>query len=305
MKRQVGRLFCCLLLVGPGVGAAAAQDLEAAPEAAAATGTSGSTAPTVPAAEDETPILGLDLSRLPADALAPAIAGDRPGGDGRRTLSAFPKNLGRSFVGVFSRESILPFVVGSSAAIASHAFDPRVSSALDGECPSCGRTGATLGGVAIVPMVGLFFTAGRFAPTSSTLRAASYDMAQALIVDTAWTGILKYSLHRQRPDGTDYLSLPSGHSSAAFALATVAERHYGWKAGLPAYALAAGIGLSRIESNKHYLSDVIAGATIGTIVGRTVTRLNGERPSSRHTIAITPATDAHGAGIGLGFAASW
>jgi membrane-associated phospholipid phosphatase len=154
-------------------------------------------------------------------------------------------------------------------------------------------------------MVGLLFTAGRLAPTSSTFRAASYDAAQALLVNGAWTGILKHSLQRQRPDAGDALSLPSGHASTAFALATVTERHYGWKAGLPAYALAAGIGLSRIESSRHHLSDVLAGAALGTIVGRTVTRLDGERRSSGRTLAVAPATDPHGSGVGLGFSASW
>jgi membrane-associated phospholipid phosphatase len=85
----------------------------------------------------------------------------------------------------------------------------------------------------------------------------------------------------------------------------VTERHYGWKAGLPAYALAAGIGLSRIEANRHHLSDVVAGAALGTIVGRTVTRVNGQRPSSSRTLSVGPASDPHGTGIGLGLSASW
>jgi membrane-associated phospholipid phosphatase len=189
--------------------------------------------------------------------------------------------------------------------MASHGADRRVAGMLEGQCMPCGRTGATVGGFAVVPMVGVLFTAGRLAPTSSTFRAASYDAAQAMIVNAAWTGVLKHSLQRQRPDGLDSLSLPSGHASTAFALATVAERHYGWKAGAPAYGLAACIGLSRIESNRHHLSDVVAGAMIGTIVGRTVARLNGERPARGRTLAVGPATDPHGTGVGLGFSASW
>jgi len=124
-------------------------------------------------------------------------------------------------------------------------------------------------------------------------------------VNAAWTGALKYSLHRQRPDGSDYYSLPSGHSSSAFALATVAERHYGWRVGVPAYLVAAGIGLSRVESNRHYLSDVIAGGALGVTVGRAVTRLNGERPAGRRRISVGPTTDPRGGGIGLGLSASW
>ena len=71
------------------------------------------------------------------------------------------------------------------------------------------------------------------------------------------------------------------------------------------YALATGIGLSRIEQDRHHLSDVIAGATIGFLVGRTVTRLDGERPAKKRFVSVGPATDPHGQGIGLGLSASW
>jgi membrane-associated phospholipid phosphatase len=56
----------------------------------------------------------------------------------------------------------------------------------------------------------------------------------------------------------------------------VAERHYGWTVGLPAYVAAGLVGASRIQQNKHFLSDVIAGATVGYIVGRTVVRVNSQ-----------------------------
>ena len=45
----------------------------------------------------------------------------------------------------------------------------------------------------------------------------------------------------------------------------------------PAWACCdrAATGVSRLQRNKHYLSDVLAGATLGYIVGRTVARVNG------------------------------
>jgi membrane-associated phospholipid phosphatase len=161
-----------------------------------------------------------------------------------------------------------------------------------------------VGGTAVVPVVGLLFVGGRFAP-EGRFRAATYDFAQAMIVNGAHTGILKHSVGRARPDGSDRLSFPSGHTSTAFSLATVAQKHYGWKVGAPLYALASGIGLSRIESDRHHLSDVLAGATLGVIVGRTVARLDGERPASKRTLAVGPVTDPHGTGVGLGLSATW
>jgi membrane-associated phospholipid phosphatase len=103
----------------------------------------------------------------------------------------------------------------------------------------------------------------------------SYDLLDAFLVNGAYTSVLKVAVGRERPNGQDERSFPSGHASNAFALAAVVERHYGWKAGIPAYALASAVGASRLQRNKHYLSDVLAGATLGYIVGRTVVRVNG------------------------------
>jgi membrane-associated phospholipid phosphatase len=232
------------------------------------------------------------------------VGGDFSLDDGRRTLGAFPKNLGRTVVGVFSRQSLAPFLVGAAATATAARFDSPTASAITGSCPSCGRTGDFLGGAAIAPTAIALFVAGRFAP-QGRFRAASYDLAQALIVTELYTMGLKYGVQRTRPDGSNQLSFPSGHTSAAFTLATVAGRHYGWRVGVPAYLLASGIGLSRIETNKHYLSDVLAGATIGVIVGRTVGRLNDERPEAKRHLAIGPATDPHGTGMGVNVSLAW
>jgi membrane-associated phospholipid phosphatase len=230
---------------------------------------------------------------------------DAPRDDGRRTMAAFPKNLGRNFVGVFSGQNLLPLAVGAAATATASAFDYRTQDALQGVCSSCGRTGARVGGgTAMVPFVGALFVAGRFSP-QGRFRAATYDFAQAMIVNGAYSGLLKYSVKRERPDGSDSLSFPSGHTSTAFSLAAVADQHYGWKVALPAYVLASGIGLSRIEKDKHYLSDVLAGATLGIIVGRTVARLDGDRPAKKRLLSVGPATDPHGQGVGLGLSASW
>lgn len=233
------------------------------------------------------------------------LSWDGPRDDGRRTMGAFPKNLGRSFVGVFSGQNLVPFAVGVAATTTASAFDRSTQNLLLGTCPTCGTTGATVGGgTAMVPFVGALFVAGRFAP-HGRFRAATYDFAQAAIVSSAYTGLLKYGVRRERPDGSDTLSFPSGHTSTAFSLAAVADRHYGWKIGVPAYVLASGIGLSRIQSNRHHLSDVLAGATLGLIVGRTVTRVDGEPSARKRLVSVGPATDARGQGIGLGVSASW
>ena len=50
------------------------------------------------------------------------------------------------------------------------------------------------------------------------------------------------------------------------------------------------VAASRLQRNKHYLSDVLAGATLGYIVGRTVVRVNGAplEPRRGVTVSVTP-----------------
>ena len=66
-------------------------------------------------------------------------------------------------------------------------------------------------------------------------------------------------------------SFPSGHASTSFATAMVLQEHFGWKAGVPAFAVAAYTAVSRVAANQHWASDVVFGAAVGLASGRTVT----------------------------------
>ena len=77
---------------------------------------------------------------------------------------------------------------------------------------------------------------------------------------------VKYITHRKRPDGSDYQSFPSGHTAFAFAIFGSYAKFY--NKGITPYLLYSVpvlTGFSRIYKNKHYLSDVVAGATVGLI----------------------------------------
>jgi len=79
------------------------------------------------------------------------------------------------------------------------------------------------------------------------------------------THSLKFLINKERPNGGDNKSFPSGHTSAAFHGAAFIQKRYGWKYGLPAYVAASFVGYSRVYADKHYVEDVIAGAIIGTL----------------------------------------
>jgi len=98
------------------------------------------------------------------------------------------------------------------------------------------------------------------------------DLLRAQIISESIVEPLKFAVGRERPDGSNHQSFPSGHAAATFAAATVIERHLGWKYAALGYALAAYVASSRMHDNVHYASDVVFGSAIGVIAGRTVTQ---------------------------------
>jgi len=78
------------------------------------------------------------------------------------------------------------------------------------------------------------------------------------------TEILKNTVKEQRPNNSDsYTSFPSGHTSSAFSGASFIHKRYGLKYAIPAYIGAIYTAYSRVEAEKHYTRDVIAGALLG------------------------------------------
>lgn len=155
------------------------------------------------------------------------------------------------------------------------------------------RSGAVLGGTATQAGLALgTWVVGR-AFHNREIAELGADLVRAQLLTQLLTQSIKLAAHRTRPDGTSW-SFPSGHTSTSFATATVIQRHYGWKAGLPAYALAGYVGASRVQDRRHYLSDVVFGAALGIAAGRTVTVGRG---SAR--FAMAPMAADGGGGIGF------
>ena len=79
---------------------------------------------------------------------------------------------------------------------------------------------------------------------------------------------LKKLTHQLRPDNSAYNSFPSGHTAQAFAGATFLTEEYKDKIKwMPyfAYGIASSVGILRMANNKHYISDVLAGAGFGIL----------------------------------------
>ncbi|MFQ6604845.1 MAG: phosphatase PAP2 family protein [Fidelibacterota bacterium] len=114
----------------------------------------------------------------------------------------------------------------------------------------------------------------------------TYSLA-ALSFNGFTTVVLKELVGRERPNGRGNRSYPSGHTSHSFTIATICQELYGPKIGLPVYGMAVLVALSRIHDNKHYLSDVIMGAGLGTAIGRGFAQ---SYLKENVTVDVTPVT---------------
>ena len=107
---------------------------------------------------------------------------------------------------------------------------------------------------------------------------------EALLDGLIVQGVLKPLAGRSRPnaqhDKQEWFeggaSFPSGHTIAAWSLASVVAHRYGQKKWVPvvAYGLATTVGLARFTAQQHYASDILAGGAIGWFIGRYVCRVD-------------------------------
>lgn len=125
----------------------------------------------------------------------------------------------------------------------------------------------------------------------SKLQKAGMVSLGSIMASAVITGTLKNTFHRYRPssttenhlfDGiaqeTNNTSLPSSHTSTAFAMATSVATVYKDHQWVPpiAYGVATLVGLSRINDNAHWATDVMAGAAVGYFTAKGVMRLYEE-----------------------------
>lgn len=160
------------------------------------------------------------------------------------------------------------------------------------------ESGETLGsGTFQVLASATCYTIGRLGHYSK-LEDLGSDLLRAQAINGIVTAGIKGTVNRTRPDGSAY-SYPSGHTSSAFTSAGVIYYDLGPKWGIPAFVVASYIGLSRLQENKHYVSDIIAGAALGTYIAFKITH----RDDEKNGFAVKPViiNEAPGAKLTLRF----
>ena len=93
-------------------------------------------------------------------------------------------------------------------------------------------------------------------------------VSNAFAANILSTYAIKSLSQRQRPDGSNNYSFPSGHTSNSFLAAELINQIEGIPLSVPFYLLSINTALSRINDKKHFLSDVVFGAAIGISIGK-------------------------------------
>jgi membrane-associated phospholipid phosphatase len=156
-----------------------------------------------------------------------------------------------------------------------------------------------LGNEYAIGIVGSFYLWGEIFKDPRAKATALDSIAATAIGPGIIVNATKYLVGRARPtDGkgaydfqpfSGHDSFLSGHTTEAFTLAAVITEHYDatW-VKITAYGLAGTVGYARLNNNRHWTSDVLAGAVVGTYVGKTVVHFNREH----HRIKLQPIVSA-------------
>jgi membrane-associated phospholipid phosphatase len=137
---------------------------------------------------------------------------------------------------------------------------------------------------------------------------------ESFVISGFFGNSLKYVGHRSRPrtgasydtweglsfNDDDGMSFPSGHTACAFSVATIVADEYRDHPAIPviSYSIATLTGLSRINDNAHWASDVFFGAAIGYFTSKS---LLARHPDNKKTWTVRPMTDGTTVGLAVSY----
>lgn len=143
----------------------------------------------------------------------------------------------------------------------------------------------------------------------NNLRDKSIILATSYLIMGLSVESLKKITHVERPDGSSFNSFPSGHTATAFMGAEFMYQEYKdvslWY-GIAGYAVAAGTGAFRMYNDRHWLTDVVAGAGIGILSTKaaywlypTINKLLSSKKHENRKSVLLPYYDGKQVGFGL------
>jgi membrane-associated phospholipid phosphatase len=208
----------------------------------------------------------------------PAAVGEEGKKPTRGFLSALGHNLKDDIRHLPRLNTLYVLGVGGAAALAIHPLDDNINRhfAGTGAADKFFAPGQVIGNTAVLLGAGgASYVIGR-ANGSDRAQHLGMDTIEAELLTAGIVYGIKQSVRRERPQRAEKsnalgYSFPSGHAASTFAAATVLQQHLGYKAGVPTYLIASYVAMSRLHENVHNATDVVFGAAIGIVVGRTVT----------------------------------
>ena len=227
-------------------------------------------------------------SPAPPETNAAQVAAADNGQPEAEPSPSFARAIGRDFRALFSLDAARTLGVFALGGLAAHPLDADAAEADRERLQSFFSAGATTGSPLVQVGGGLgTYVVGRVTGHEPVV-ALGRDLLRSQILSQGVTQAAKFATHRQRPDGSNHRSLPSGHAASAFATAGVLQKHLGWRVGVPGYFLAGYVSASRVTDHKHYLSDVIVGAGVGLASAQIVTISIGGRDVD---VGVTPVAE--------------
>jgi hypothetical protein len=198
------------------------------------------------------------------------------------TTAEFFKDLGGSFRALASVQNVVPVLAGGAAlGLATIPEQDLERHFAPGNVwGKWAAPGKYIGNPLLLGGVSSALFAFSRKSQDRRFRSFSYALIQGSIMSTAVIQPTKAAFRRLRPNEENHHSFPSGHGADTFMYATVIAEHYGWKAAAPAYAIASYVAMTRLADRKHHITDAVAGAGIGFLIGRTVSaRMRMKVPS--------------------------
>lgn len=160
-----------------------------------------------------------------------------------------------------------------------------------------------------VGVLGGFYLAGAIGDNETATAVAQDGLAASIIASGIITPAIKFVTGRARPRenlGVAHFhpfslgyssnsSFPSGHTTEAFALASVISSHYEERwVSCASYSVAGLVGVARSYHGAHFASDILAGALIGTLVGKSVVAHNKSLRPGKMVLLPEITTDSIG-----------
>jgi hypothetical protein len=159
-----------------------------------------------------------------------------------------------------------------------------------------------------LPIASLYGLSALGVKSKNNAKDKTIILATSYILMGLTVNAFKKTASVERPDGTSFNSFPSGHTATAFMGAELMMQEYKNESfwyGISGYVVATGTGVFRMYNNRHWLSDVVAGAGIGILSAKAgywlypvTSKLFNKKTHDRKTVFV-PYYDGKNSGFGL------